>query len=360
MTRLTSAHLLVLTVLIGCSGERTPASAHLPVDSAGVEILRLSSLSTASEASAAPLFRIPAEGRPAHLFDVRGLIWVDSTSIAVLNGGAYEIRWYDDNGVEIARAGRYGDGPSEYRDPFALWPGYRGGLSVLDAGRDRELRFGNGQFLDGVPIQGLPTGVLRSAGFTSGGVFLTEENVRVPAQVAMGGGEGRDSIGLFAYRSSDGTVRPVVAIPGIAYESQGGGTWSALYPDRYPAYAGRDSIVVWSPPDELIIQVMNDRGHLLRSVRVDSPIADVAEDFVRPQLFVDDQHRIWTRDFFDHPELSESTGTKTWTVLSSSGIPLFSTALPASFRPYDMRGQELLGIERDSMDVESIHAYRIR
>jgi hypothetical protein len=72
-------------------------------------------------------------------------------------------------------------------------------------------------------------------------------------------------------------------------------------------------------------------------------------------ILVADDGALWTRDYvlpFEENSI--------WRVLSQAGELLAIAKLPSAFMPRSVRGDELLGIHTDSLDVERVMKVRLR
>jgi hypothetical protein len=110
--------------------------------------------------SSKPLLEIGVvEGDPNYeLFDARSSIRLRDGRIVVLNSGANELRIFDKQGKFVAKAGRRGNGPGEFRAATRIYYTHADSFLVYDAAATRENHFdAQGNFVasaDGVPVKG--------------------------------------------------------------------------------------------------------------------------------------------------------------------------------------------------------------
>ena len=79
------------------------------------------------------------------------------------------------------------------------------------------------------------------------------------------------------------------------------------------------------------------------------------------RVFVDAEHHIWI-ERFEATRLgtaAQKPGDQ-WSVLRDDGLPIAILRLPAQTRLEDVRGDEVVVVRRDSLDVQSVAVYRLK
>lgn len=137
MTR-TARLALVAGALAGCGDAGADAPAFVLRDSAGITIAE--SAAPAWEdgegwrLSDQPLIDVGSVDGPEkyQLFRVTGARLLDDGTLAIVNAGSQQVRFYGPDVQFIGAVGRAGEGPGEFRRPFGLWPLGRDSLLVFD------------------------------------------------------------------------------------------------------------------------------------------------------------------------------------------------------------------------------------
>ena len=135
----------------GRSDSGAEAATVSATDSAGVDIVRISDLG-ALDLPEPDLRLLYSTAADIELYHVVGAVFLPDSSLAIADRGSSEVLFLDQQGSELRRVGREGEGPGEYVDMARIGVGSDGNLSVFDS---RLQRF---TFLDS---QGSVTGVQR-------------------------------------------------------------------------------------------------------------------------------------------------------------------------------------------------------
>ena len=79
------------------------------------------------------------------------------------------------------------------------------------------------------------------------------------------------------------------------------------------------------------------------------------------RVFVDAEHHIWI-ERFEATRLGTATQKPgdQWTVLREDGVPIAVLRLPPQTRLEDVRGDDVVVVRRDSLDVQSVAIHRLR
>jgi hypothetical protein len=104
---------------------------------------------------------------------------------------------------------------------------------------------------------------------------------------------------------------------------------------RVVADSGKDRAIVRPPlPDRLTGLSLGSRV--------------LADSVYRLELVVDDQGRLWMDSGNNAVPAVNEFGSREWFVFEKDGRLLGSVKMPGGFRPFDIRGNELLGLYRPS------------
>jgi hypothetical protein len=303
--------------------------------------------------------------------------------IVVANGGNYELRLYDGDGVYISAVGREGGGPGEFRRIWGLDVGASDSIYVFDRSLQRvsifdaqgelarELRIPSslvplahvGRFADGRwyardedELRGGPAGSIQrdttrytgvDAGFTSGslitmlpgmmtvifdGSFRTAPFSPVPAQDEYGdclyivAGDDFD-VRIF---SSDGRLQRIVRNAGER---------------RAVSEALR---AAWM--DDMLGEIPEAARPQARQVMEGIPAPDELPVYNKVQ--VDPLGYIWLQEY------SPPHGVgRWWIVLEPNGTLLGRVEMPARFDVYDVGADYVLGRWRDELGEEFVRLY---
>ena len=303
----------------------------------------------------------------------------------VADGGSQEIRVYSPAGTIQWKAGRKGDGPGDF-NRLANVDFLRGdSIVAFDYWLGRATIFGPdgrlGRLI--VPYQAGPNIKLLYPIAPSGFVALldsyelmpgTTGPFRIPAPVARVSAAGavRDTItvlpGFETYVFSQGDARPLFG--------------------RRAHLATRGSEIVVGTANELGYAVYSETGHLAKATRVlafdlrltsdqiaaerasylgaNPPqsyrdlIASLPSPSTRPafsQLLVDPTGSVWLAPFNGG---AEPDRTLDWQVFDSTGTWLGPVRFPPRLHVTQIELDAVLGVRRDSLDVEHVVLFRVR
>ena len=407
-------YVLAVGTAAGCAGsERARVAAATVRDSAGIEIVE-SSAPGWTNATRWVLDSVPIVDLGASASDttqqftiVRGVHRLGNGTIAVFDAGISSIRFYDTTGALMGAAGRQGTGPGEFpRSGFGqslscggdtLFVAIQNKLAAFapPAGYARELT-----------LPRMERVALTPAACHGSRLLASYRTSAIPTEE----GRHRDSVGL-ALLDLDGTV--VAVLDTI-------GWWDTAWIrfgqaiGRGPAPFGRVGSAAMGPGgvattvgDRFEIDIRDTSGVLRRTVRVqgrEAPLTDadlqrfreivmpsfergpddarlldrlLARDALpatKPAIAVlrfDAAGNLWVRayDMSDATEQFEARTDRAspirepnrrWTVLDSTGRLLGDIDLPSRFDIHQIGDDWLLGVWRDSLDVEHVQLYRLR
>jgi hypothetical protein len=387
--------LLGAAAAIACSSDARD-SATTVRDSAGVQIVENGARGSWSTANAWTVADTPSvsiggdESDSTTLFSlVRSAAKLADGRIVVANYGTRQLRFYDANGRFLTASGGLGEGPGEFDwlgkalrvegDSLVFWDPNNRRLSVFDS---------SGRFVRSVPLRsGQGVGIPEPLGRTSTGALLGRTGSRSNDVGAV------RSDALFVLYGSDlAPIDTFAQRPGTERFIQPCGQGMCGYD---PPFARATSAAFWrdllfvGSADRYEIDVIGVDGREIRSIRAAAPsrkpaAADVARqrddllsharDAERRKaleavyalmsvpatlpayrdLRVDRSGNLWVEDY----RMTDDVAPR-WTVFDSTGRMLGTLATPRSLRIDEIGDDYLIGVFRDSLDVEQVRMHRI-
>jgi hypothetical protein len=393
---------VLLVALAACSDAAGHATAPV-TDSAGVQIVTSTAPAWADgegwTIDTTPLIDIGGSDTDPHydLLRIRGATRLRDGHIGVLSAGSLQLMIYDSTGTWISSSGRDGEGPGEFRSPFALYRFAGDTLATYDMQLRRVSRFGpDGSFLNSA-----------STSRAAGGTYV------VPvAHLADGSWVGRTSAG-FTPDTKPGAMRQpqtllrltaemgpeadtITTVTGSESWIVTGGSGKQRFAQIYDvplgyssSYTTHDSLIYVGDNERYEINVLRPDGLLVRSIRRAGELPQVS-DKMRARLKADflegvpagdmtEQTAIW--DAFPKHERMPAfddfmvdADANLWVmrarvlrsnpasadVFDSSGRLLGSVALPANVKLFEIGSDYVLGVWKDGVGLEHVREYSIR
>ncbi|MFQ5571044.1 MAG: 6-bladed beta-propeller [Rhodothermales bacterium] len=401
-TQLRSLYLLPLfaIMLIGCAQQPGTPSPIAVQDSSGVTII--DNLSPAWDADtgwqvdATPAFSIgELEGDPAYLFAaITGVRQLSDGRIVVAEGRASELRFYDHTGSYLSSVGRKGQGPGEFEyisflgvsEGDTLVAGdaaYR--ISVYDAegryvrtsqiaptadehnpiatallGRDHLITLSGTLGFGWNDTGRVLSDTMRYYIHTTQGAYRTRLRL-LPA---------RQRWGLKAEGIVSFPYLPLTTGPSVATSSEHVylGTGRRAEIEEYDQEGQLVRILRWNVADKAVDGPMRDQygqdlladyppGHERRA-RWEAFLSEAPFPERLPvyqSLLVDAEEHLWVeayRPAWDHDPR--------WYVFNREGQWMGVVETPASFQPFEIGTDYLLGIHRDEHGIQRVHHYALR
>ncbi|MEZ4425865.1 MAG: hypothetical protein R3E98_20890 [Gemmatimonadota bacterium] len=384
--------------LIACSSEsaRTPATVR---DSAGVAIVDLGRLDYATLPTwvleGEPGVRIGVvAGDPVRQWSrLDGAGRLSDGTLLGLDKTSRQVRAFSAEGTHLWTAGGDGEGPGEFRFPWALTVLPGDSILVSDPGTGRITVFGpGGAFvrtssllaLDGQLLTwGLlgPTEVL----YEVRSFRRTEADPRIVEDFSRLGGVDLDGtrtqeFGTFLLEieypegnDADAANSPAIFDDVAHFAPWDGAVWftanEAYQIERYGAGQVLERIVRWSGPDRTVrpedVQSVSDvylegasdertRQYVQDYLRY-HPVAPAFAPFSR--MRVDPGGRIWLQDYLrdDLPDADAA-----WLILGPDGAEVVGRVRhPRRFTPLALGPDWVLGVTRDELDVEYLDLYAL-
>ncbi|MFC1660307.1 hypothetical protein ACFL3S_02425 [Gemmatimonadota bacterium] len=405
MRKLTILVLLMMSAS-GCRSGETEANRVTQRDSAGIVIVENPS-QMALDAGGWGIEKEPflsigsVDGdEDTSLFRVeRGHRLADG-GIAIVNGGAHEIRVFDGSGSLVSTFGREGDGPEEFRDIRLAGVVGRDTLVLVDVSRKRlALIHPEEGFLQGAPVADevssfpVPSGTFadgRVVFAVSGRIEWSEDFVEGPARPLQ---EYRTSDLQGAFTGSLGS-KPgsEVVLSTMIYNGEPMVRRASGPLGKFPRSAVSSDRFYFGSEDTFEIEAVDPEGRIRRLIRVmEDPHPVTAEAYA---LFVEEEigsryldedaerrvrevyrereetlpptfpaHGLLETDALDHLWVEEyrlpGQETLVWSVFDPQGIRLARVSLPRPMVIMEIGQDYLMGLVRDDLDVEYVQLFRL-
>jgi hypothetical protein len=378
-------------------------------DSAGVRIVEnaLPSWPRGREwtLSAQPVVDIGAgQDSLDELATVMGATRLSDGSIAIANMGTNTIKLFDARGRYVRSIGRRGQGPGEFRQVMGIarMPGDT--IAAIDSREEVEFFGVDGRFARGLRSPSRKEGlVVTGFHFFDDGSFA---RTSWPQAYRQSPGRWQDSLVVFRMTPTDtgGSIvsrhpameftrtatlpfsQPVTFAPAGFIVSAGSAYWVA-YADRYEIRRhrldGRLELIVrapWTPQPvrnedraryrEFIINLGAEGGG-----RVDARLGAQRQKMMEEVEFarnlpayqfvvVDGERNLWLSNvelewFLSQGFARVTSGPTAWRVFDATGRWLGTVPMPARFRPMEIGRDYVLGLWRDTEDVEHVRLYRL-
>jgi hypothetical protein len=377
-------------VFVACSGG--PDAGPVTVrDSAGIVIVESRGpLWQAGEAwrlSDEPVLTIGVMEGPEEyqLFNAVWALRLADGSIAVANGGTFEIRVYDAEGRFVRHVGREGGGPQEFKRLGLMWRTPPDSLYVNDFGNTRLAVLGpDGGVARTFRLTGLNRNYPMPLGAFADGTFLVSSN-EFSAIDAARQGLGRDTLLLFRYDRNGSLLDTVARRPGReVYWTTVNGTPNMTSPPplgRWGFTAVGTDRWYYGAQDAYEIEVFGTDGALQRLIRRPGPNRPVTAEVaraVRERLLERDDRLHWHADI-PLPATVPAHGImlaaddghlwvqeyrlrgepQRWAVFDPEGRFLGHVQTPDADRITQIGSDFVLGLWSDEMDVEHVRMYRL-
>ncbi len=393
-----------MLAVVGCGGEDSSGVPEAQVtDSAGVTIVtsRPSDAVYARPAEEPALSLGTLEGADELMFGRIASVARDTDgNLIVADNGAGEIRVFDAGGGHLRTFGRKGEGPGEFQVLSGAWPGADGTVVALDRRQRRITRFDAGGSLIGTAEVAGSGGALSMRGLAGPEVVLSQvtDFGITPSfdasalQDLADAVEGDGSLVLFLRHRLDGELVDTLAQrPGqsMSMSTSGSGAQMSLQLlvvpfSRQPTAVGSTQGVAIAGGSEYEVALYNHTGALQRIVRLGlapplrtdehleayvrnsgSPFSDEAaiqarigmyRDMSMPErlpgydeLLLADTGELWARRY-----RQRGADMAHWDVFGTGGHHLGRVEIPASFRPEEVSGGQLVGVSTDDLGVERV------
>jgi hypothetical protein len=402
MTSATRLLPLLLPVAMAACGESAGAPTATVTDSAGVQIVTSTAPAWGKGEGwvidSVPSLDIGGSDTDPHydLLDVSGMARLRDGRIAVLNAGSSQLMLYDSTGTWVSSSGRAGEGPEEFRVPYSLFRYPGDTLAIFDYQLRRLSRFAP----DGAFLGSISTAQAAGGGFVLPLALLSDGSWLARARSG------------FTPNSKPGAMRPlellvhltpdlgpeadtVVTVPGSEswVISSGSGENRSITVWGVPlgpssSYAAHDSLIYAGDNARYEVNAYRPNGTMVRSIRragepppvTDEILAGVKARFLEgvPPERLAEQQDLWGKfPKHDHmpayDDFAFDTEGNLWVIQSrvlrsepatadvfdTTGRLLGSVHLPASFTPFEVGPDYVLGLWRDDVGLEHVRMYGI-
>ena len=389
---------LAAAIAFGCSSADAPsASPFAREDSSGIEIV--TSLRPAADDSVVDLTAAqPAwtfGGGPeaaVPLFQVRGVIPVGDTMLAIANGQPAEVLVVLRSGDIIRRFGGNGEGPGEYGFMWYPWLAPPDTIVVFDPALRRvTLTHINGEVARIDPLmraaEQAPADILTTLvwGRFSDGSYLITPNQRMPPD---GGEPGVSLRTITRYDPTTETLHTIALLPYAEADAGEDGEAELFTFAPLAMNLPNGDRLITGLPTSFEYDVRTLSGELLRRVRrswqnievterhveahqADLPAREAESERERRERLQSiryrqffpayDRYALVAREgdvWIPHYPLPGS-GSDRWTVFDSTGVWMRDVVVPRNVRPRAVTRDELLAVRTDSLGIESIVIYTL-
>ena len=391
--RRTVAVLLLASVcIVGCGTARSTISYVAATDSSGVHILQFD-LTHIPEAGTAqgPVWTV-GSGRDSDsvaLSDVRDVLYAGSSRVFIADGSTQEIVAVNTTSRATERIGGRGDGPAEFSNLTTLFKDSAGMVGAYDATRKRYTAFDStGSIAEeheygdvAAPTESL--WLFRSATAVYGvavDVFPRRSNT----------GPTRGDATLISIRPISDTI---TTIPGPSVFSGNGSTGAVLFGATAAFSAARNGIwaadtgipevrfwsdgrltriIRWKAGDRTLTKDRKDlfweavaratpRDQLGMLQRMKAAAVFATEVPAFGSLIADSEGRLWIGAAVP-PEIAylrQRFPEQRWIVVDPDAATATRVTTPAGFTLLHVVDSSLIGVYRDSLDVETVRAYKL-
>ena len=392
---------LTMLAAAGCgSGMETGGPSAEVLDSAGVRIVQLGALESATEWELVPLWTVGVVGGEP-VFDVVDPFaievrtrFVGGGRVAVVEGGAGGSRVHildARTGDHLGSVGRAGEGPEEFIAPRGVVPAGDGAFVVWDWGLRRATLVSTDMTVlgtDPIPdfgISGFPA--LHPA---PTGLWVWMSSQLGAAEVGTPLRRGEGVLALWQQARVDTIAR----FPGLEYVANGswlgappwgGRSWSAAHPEgvwlgdvaqpevRLYDRGGLREIVRWHA--EVAPRTNAHDAEYMQLVESAAPpgTPQAMLETMRSLLVVErlpfwgrmvsgTEGRLWISTEVEMGMPFEVVGPapeRRWVVLSEDGIPSAEVRTPEGFELGSVRDGIAIGVHRDTLGVETVRAFEV-
>ena len=310
------------------------------------------------------------DGEAPYIFSrIVGLdAWSDGYIVA--DAQAKEIRVFDGAGTHLDTFGGAGEGPGEFvlLSSMYVLPGDT--VLAWDLRARRLTVFGPEMQLVDTESMALSTAYFASTAFGTGELLIRPFGAVVDPPPP--GSTVRPTSYFVTYRrGGESPLDTILELPARPVYVSDDDEYPRLPFTVGPLVASGDS-TVWAGTGETgwIVQI-HPQGEVLARLELPegapippSRIAEEEEATGAPspdrypafdRLLVDDQGRVWTRDYLDEDDAEQS-----WSVRRPDGEDVGRVAFAPPFRPVVVRGGRVVGVWRDDLGVESVRVYAFR
>jgi hypothetical protein len=320
------------------------------------------------------------------LHNVQDVATFSDGRIAVANGGSQDIRIYGPDGAHLLTIGRAGDGPGEFRSLASVDVTAADSIIAFDSGLRRVSVFdGSGVYARSWSFESPGRGIYpsKARAFDDGTVLVAFLRGRMPGDPP---GLFRELAPVVRYSPDGEKLGAIAQLPGEEwYYSEDQGILIALPLGRGSHFAAtRNHVYIGDGNDLIAYRAAGDSLHALRpfearpvsqedidgdsnrrlarmpseahpkyhAVFAELPYPDTLPRYSR--IVGGDRDNVWVERYRVSPDQPSS-----WQMLEPSGEPIASLELPGGYSPYRVNGNTVIGVMRDSANVEYVVAHEV-
>ncbi len=323
---------------------------------------------------------------------VGGVGRLASGDLVVMNSGSVDVLLLDASGNQVGTVGRLGEGPGEFLGVLDM--DTRGdSILVLDGLRRRVNLFHRDSFVAMWSLRGT-TGTPQQVGFSSSGTPVATVARRTDTGQENAGKVLRDTIEFYRVDRTEAALPTPIEVPGgehFVFEADGGLGMGVPAFSAWGTYDLTLTGVIFADARDGRVVSFGWDGQAVRTLRPASQPTSVSEaelDRVlerneavasqRPSYymaFVRQAIEVWgesvPRPFYsavisDGSETliehfaPRSADSVEWSLLGEDGTTLGTFDLGPTTELHSIQNREVLGVGRDSLDVEHVIVFRIR
>ncbi len=395
--RILLAITLVPVLSSACSDEAPAESGFAVADSAGVQVVTTSSPAWEGDQSPWELslqteIGVVEGDEPYLLGDPVSAVLLPGGGVAVADAQSADVRFYDQSGVFVGRAGSRGDGPGEFQG--FRWMDVCGGNLVAYDSRLRRLTTLtlDGDLVSTSPFETpevgsppyrarcLPDGTLLAVGWGDRSGTPTEEGIHFHTQRA-------DLWKLTPGVDSALTIGSYISSERVVQLNSFGAGGSFPHPfSRSVVFSGTEDFIFVGGAERLQVEIRDLAGNLVRILRgpdAELPIDDAfMERYLSANLTGRDSADRATLERGDYPMperypayseiLADELGfiwlerftlpwdeSRRWGVFDPDGVFLGHIVVPLNFRITDISATHVTGVAEDELGVARVRIYAL-
>lgn len=332
------------------------------------------------------------DGAPEYLFgDIASVHLTAGEELVVVDRGVMAIRLYDIDGQFLRQIGGLGEGPGEFQRIAGAWFAAPDTIRIYDIRYPRLATFLlDGTFIGATRLEdfvGHPD--LLVGGFHDGSVVLGQANFGDSDEPVIpdvmwydeytveGNYRGRVAVekGMLRYEAHSQTALPLRLHPFSGYAQ------AVIYRDSLFYTNGTGGVRVWArggrgapertiplPKPRVTVEEAWTRlrrtREALGSTALSSDIPELERIPEVARILIDDRGLLWAQRFRPGKDsillgASQRVGGGEWWVMNLKGEVQTTLTLPPQFTPHEVRGDYVVGIMYDELQVQRVAVYRI-
>jgi hypothetical protein len=385
---------LCVTLLWACAGEAPPATV-LRHDSAGVAIIEPQAPAWGAASpwtiDSVPRFDLlhSGTGPPYELSGVTDATLLPDGRVVVLDDASHQVRFFGGDGTFLNATGREGDGPGDFKRAQDVFPLPGDSVGVFDYWL-RRVTILDGQGRVGRVVT-LPKDLQSFHLYPLRGGFMAL-TWSLDDFVANAPGDYLTRFTVERLSREGAVVDTLAVIPGWNGHKEGVGQrytdYAPLFPVQGVAAVWEDTVVMGGGGSMTFSRYSLQGGlaQIVRAPVLDEPVTDeevaaerasligphtsaetrrIFESLPAPamrpayhDLQLDPEGYVWAARY--HSPRRQRDDPTTWHVFDRDGAWLGDLVTPARFQVFEIGADYILGVQRDSLDVEDVQVLGLR